>query len=574
MFGGAVWWCAGCGANASLQPDSGGDSGAWTGGDAAAEVDGGRSVPDAISNDGFIPLTDGRTARAHLVPIPACVNDMDERMAPIPAGNGEIRCVRVGAAETAATGYASEAGLAGPFGYVDPSAGPGGVGTRAQPFRTITDALQSTPAFATLLLSAGAPHAAATDTRIERNVTIIGGGSGAMGSVIRPTGTGVVFSVTGASGRLTIRGVRVDATGSMSLEAVRVDAGAHVDLEDVMFVGGQTALHAAMGGSAALSRVTIDDATGDAVRLDAGGDAVIQNLLARRPGSHGINANGGRVSVSEARIHGAANGAIVLQGTAPVGEDRVEFVAALRNANVGLGVNGDGRRVLVRLSTFAGTASRVGSLDGFGVYLGGGAAARIDPERTAVGEREHGTQVIGNARGGMLVSGTRTTVSANGMLIASNDGPGAFVQGDVGAVAFREDMFRDNDLVGLGIVGGFSQVSLQCNGFHDTQLTDRLIGAANVHAGDGFWAASPMPVSIATPMLNNSFARNQRFGAFTFDVMAVIDRSDFSGNGFPSGAYGMGSIDLAASNVADNRMQPPDPGMLPNGMERFGEPRL
>ncbi len=533
------------------------------------------ATPDARSGgDVAVPDAPAEDANIGGATFPRCENDPGAVMAPVPDGAGGFRCIRTGALGGGDTMWPTTDSSEMPVVFVNAGADAGGSGSRTSPFRTIVEALQHDPPAATIVLAAGATHSISSPLAVRRRVSILGAGSGAAGSNVRNETTDTAFDVSSASGLVQLRGFRIAADRTAMSTHVRVGSDARVVIDDVHFTGAQSAIDLRANSSAALDAVTVVDTSGDGVRVGAQSDATLRGVLISGAGAHGVLVEGGHLSFVESRVAGAARGGIVLTGNGGTVADRLDRVALIDNVGVGLAVSGAGRLTQVFMSGVLGTnVPAGGGAGGVGMFVTSGAHLIVDADRTGAGQRGRGTYVIGNATLGVLASGSSTRLDAHALRVFANRGPGMFIQGAVGPTVIVESEFRENPVFGLGIVGGFDNVSLQCNGFLTAIGGDARWNGMTITAGDGLWVASDAPTTM-NDLRNNDFESNFRFGAFFFNVSATLAGGSFRANGFPTGVYGSSTAASIGATVADQRQQPMSPGRLPSGMERAEEPPL
>lgn len=208
---------------------------------------------------------------------------------------------------------------------------------------------------------------------------------------------------------------------------------------------------------------------------------------------------------------------IRLQRALPEGAERMEADGAAVYALPGPEV------VAARLVVGGTRAPAGGVPGGDGLYVGPGAIARIDAQdgmgADAMGQR---SLFVGNARVGFLVDGDgpggdvptryRTIARAEvaGALVASNRGPGMFVQHEaaLGRVAFSR--FVDNAGLGLGVTTFASVALLQNDQFAATRPATLSTGLGAMTFGDGLSLASTGAGSAL--LQNDQFIDNARVG--------------------------------------------------------------
>lgn len=244
-----------------------------------------------------------------------------------------------------------------------------------------------------------------------------------------------------------------------------------------------------------------------------------------------------------------------------------EVAAGLRDAVLSWpGPSVVGTRVIV-----AGTQPVSGAPGGDGLYVGAAAAVSLDGEVTSDADRGHASEFVGNARAGVLVDGDRSgtagvpdplrqagRLSLAGALVASNRGPGVFVQerAMVDLVAFAE--VTDNAALGLGVTSGGGVALMLCNRFIGTRLgtiTPENAAVRPFVVGDGASMAQGTGMGARLRVVDSEFSGNQRFGLVLDSFDATLDDGarggNFGrGNRFGLGVYGTASLDGTTARTA------------------------
>jgi hypothetical protein len=514
----------------------------------------------------------------------ACARD-DE--AALPDGAGGLRCVVVGAslARTAADlpdPRALDPALPEPVRWVRAGAAPGD-GSRARPFATLAQALASLPpAGGTVALAAGR-HAVTSPVAVRGAVAIVG--AGATHAALAVTDGASAFTVR-AGARLTLRDLSVEHpaadTRAGSTGDVDAAAGGAVALRDVLFSRPQSAVVVAGAGTRLVADgVTVRLARGRGVAVLDGARATLRDALLRDGADVGVLAApsvadgpGGSLQLADALVAANAAGGVSLAGrldamagadcdAADLAAGAGDFDCLLRvavTANGAAGVTVADRRIaLVRRSYVAATRTGGGAA-GDGLVVTRGAHLRLDDDLAALDPMTalgRGTQVLANARAGVLADLAGTAFRANGALIGSNGGPGVVLQRGAHAPAFDACVVSDNAGAGLAVSTGASVAAILCDQFVYTR-------AGAVAAGDGLSVYGGSVDAARDNVLSN----NARFGLvlsgaspFTLPAIELL-RNRGADNGFGAGVYGAPRIVFDGPDRITGRSPAPasDPG--------------
>lgn len=543
------------------------------------------------------------------VATPSCAATSE---APLRAADGSLRCTRVGAqGSTAATPWPDVRDLPTPVVYVRP--GLSGDGSIGAPYGDLASALRAGPPPASIALGAGTYDldggVELTRPLVVRgvgvDVTTLRGAVTARGGVpvtlMRLSLTGAGFDVVGSGTRLTLQDVSVQG----GAYGARVQSGATLCATGVTVRGAtQRGLLALEGAAVFLRDFVVRDGVGVGVLVDRA------HLFAER----GLVAANGRDGVA---IRGARRGAVCLDdgdcaattpcegfeytercvadlGATPARRcrsvDLVTDVALLRNTVTGLRTSRStptsdevtaGRRdevlsyagpLLLATRVIVGaTLALPGTPGGDGVYVGPGATVAFDADTSSDAARGLRSATVGNARTGLLVDGDRTTDATvpdrlrqagrlvlAGALVASNEGPGLFVQERAVAerVAFSE--LRDNAALGVGVTSNGASPLMVCNRFIGTRLgtiTPEDTSLRPFMVGDGVSLTQGAATTTRTRLVDNEFNDNRRFGLVLDGYDATLDDGAQGGNrgrnnGFGLAAYGTARLDGTTPRTA------------------------
>ena len=558
---------------------------------------------------------------------PACARP-DEAPRRLP--DGAHTCVRVGAAPTTGTATWPDAtGATEPVVYVR-SGATGGTGTREAPFGDLAAALAATPRPGTVLV-AGGTIAVPQTLELSRSVALRG--VGATGTILTgPAGAAVVRVVAsdpaGEPVAVTLAqlGVRPTTAGTFGIGTVTVEgAGATLTLRDVAVALAGDGVSASRGATLCAERLTVERAAGHGVLLDTGAMAFLREVLVRDGARVGVLSHRAHLDIEGGRVSGHTLDGVAVLGArlgsmcstpadcaAPspcpgftfaqdcvAGQCRSKVllrdVAVLDNRSTGLraeqsstlpgeapgavlarpGPDVEGTRLVV-----CGTRTTAAREGGDGLYVGPSATVALDRGVTGDANRGHASEFVGNARAGVLVSGTREpaagTLQPNGRLevsgarLASNQGPGMFVQqrAEVSQLAFSEA--ADNGALGVGVASGGAIPLLLCNQFIGTRtgtLVDDLT-RVSVTVGDGLSMSEGIPEGTRAAMIQgNEFSDNTRFGLVLNSFTATLAGDNRgSGNGFGVGSYGSTLTGTSPGTIL-GRASPP--GIAPTATGRL-----
>jgi hypothetical protein len=493
-------------------------------------------------------------------PPPRCT---DDDRAPVPDGNGGIRCIETGASRADTTlPYATVdfAGVAfpSPVAHVRADAPPGGDGSIERPFASVREALQS--GASTVLLAHGTYPLPETLT-LDRAVTLVGAGS--VSSVLRAPQSGPALRVRAA--RVVLARVNLLGSATSTAPVLDVTEGATASLHHVLVDGG--AAGARVTGAttqATFERVTVLRARTAGVTVEDGARARLVGVSVRDGAGLGIIVGassegrpGGRLLVRESLVaRNAAEGVTLTADTGadtgfqscddtldtPRGPLDCLALTAVQN-NTGTGVYLTGRRAVVgRANVLSGTRARAGAPSGDGLFVGDNGSFELD--RALVGDARigHGSQWVANARAGVLVSGAGATARIHGASIRDNTSAGVFVQSGATLDALAYSALERNGGVALGAGEGATLGSILCDHFIATRYAPITATTGPAMLADG------VSVHHATlrEMTGSELSGNGRFG-----LVLNVATGTFTRNRGQDNRYGLGNYAPASVTIDD-----------------------
>jgi hypothetical protein len=437
--------------------------------------------------------------------------------APILQGDGSSKCEVMGADTTAAASEWPDASMAeAPVAYVKPGA-TGGTGTKDSPFGELAAAASAR----TIVLSRGT-HTLSAPFKISKAQTIIGASANTDPTKGTVLSNGFLIEAANVSiSRLAI----VYAVCTATTVAIDVKSATDVKISDVVVSKAGDALRA----NASTVRATGFSALAGCSRgvaLEAAAEVTLEKLLVRDGKQIGIAADGSRVVSNKGLI--MLNGAVgvSLKG-ASSSPSKLDALAIQCNERTGLTVDG---------ATAEGSLLNIADArgGGDGVIIRNGGKLTLDATITSDGDRGFGSQILINTRAGVVVSGKGSTLTMNGAIVASNMGPGVFVQ-DAASASVSYSRLRRNVGAGLAATGGSSIVAIQCNELEGTRAgtITTSAGALSLY-GD---ALSFAEGSKADFVMRNDMSRNDGFAAVFVASTGNLTQNTGTCNGFPVAGY-------------------------------------
>jgi hypothetical protein len=333
--------------------------------------------------------------------------------------------------------------------------------------------------------------------------------------------------------------------------------------------------------------LTVRQARGGAVVVRDEARATLRDALLRDGAGVGVDVApsaadgpGGALQLADALVASNAGGGVALAGrldamrgadcdAADLATSAGDFDCLLRVAvvaNGSAGVSVADRRIAQVRRSYVG-ATRAGAAAGDGLRVTRGAHLRIDDDLAALDPMTvlgRGTQVLANARAGVVADGAGTALRAHAALIASNRGPGVVLQRGASSPAFNACVVSDNVAAGLAVSTGASVAAILCDQFVYTRAGAARGAAGAVTVGDGLSVYGGSADAIRDNVLSN----NARFGLvlsgaapLTLPGIEVL-RNRGDGNGFGAGVYGAPSLVFDNPGRITGRAAPPatDPG--------------
>lgn len=538
---------------------------------------------------------------------PTCPDALE---APLRQVDGSHRCTRVGPPDASSAEWPDTADAASPVVFV--RAGAQGDGARDAPFGDLHAALNATPAAATIAIARGtitldAPLA------LTRTVAIRGAGVGATVIVAATDQVGVRVRSSGAMVTVSLAGLTVRAAPSAMRSAVEVEgAGASLTLRGVALAGGADGLRALDGAAACASELSVRGARLRGLVATDGATLFLRGVVVRDNGDAGVIVDRSHLHLERSLV--AANGrdGVAIRGAlrgdacatdadcavaspcagfeftrrcaADFGTgagrrcrsvDIVTDVAIVGNAVTGLRASRSpptaaevaagmsdailgraGPQVVGVRAVIAATRAIVGAPGGDGIYVGPSASVGLDADVSSDAERGLASEVIANARVGVLVDGDRNASSGpvppalrqggrlvlGGARVASNGGPGVYVQERAVADRIAYTEIADNVALGLGVTSGGVAPLMVCNRFVGTRVGVIVAEDPTLRPfelGDGASLSQGVGTGGQTRIVDSEFSDNGRFGLVFDGYDATLDDGARGGNRGVGNAYGL-----------------------------------
>lgn len=533
---------------------------------------------------------------------PTCPGELE---APLRQPDGAHRCARVGApAPPAAGDWPDATGAAAPVVYV--RAGALGDGSRDAPFGDLRAALGGAPATVVVARGTLALDAPLVLTRSVTIRGAGAGATALQGAGVRVSAAGAAVAVTlagltvrvdpaapqpaveaeGAGAVLTLREVALEG----GADGLRALAGAAVCASEVSARGARRRGLVATGGAALFLRAVAVRGNGEAGVIVDRSHLHLERSLVAANGRDGVAIRGalrGEACAADADCAGpspCAGFELTRRCAADFGAaaarrcrsvDIVTDVAVLGNAVTGLRASRSsptaaevaagtsdailgwaGPQVLGARVVIAGTRALAGAPGGDGLYVGPTATVALDPDVSSDAERGLASELVANARAGALVDGDRNAadgpvppalrqaghVVLGGARVASNGGPGLYVQERAVADRIAYTEVADNVALGLGVTSGGGVPLMVCNRFVGTRvgvITPEEPTARPFSVGDGASLAQGAGTGGRTRIVDSEFSDNGRFGLVFDGYDATLDDGARGGNRGVGNAYGL-----------------------------------
>lgn len=490
-----------------------------------------------------------------------------DREAALPDGAGGVLCLAVGARGYGGTAPWAPGVDASVARHVRPGAPPGGDGSRATPFATLAEALSGAPPGATIAIAEGRLTLDA-GARVAVPVTIVGAGPDRTTLALPASDTALAWTAAGGA----LRGVKLWRGGARTADdaavAVDVGDGAALALEDVVIEGAGVALRVGDGALTG-NRVDVLSSGRNGVLLRRGARASLASFVVRGGAGAGVGADEAHVHLRDGLIdhnaaHGLAlvrapaarggretcDGAVDLAGEGP--RDCVSRVSIQCNGIAGVYV--DGARVVdLRSVAVLGTRPNKAILGGDGIYAQGGARVLLDADRPEGAAAGGGSLVGDNARVGLLLDGSGTTLVSRGLRAWENANGGVFLQ----AAALGEELIG-GDLRGNGGVGVAVARDAELRALRGTTIAGtRPAALAAVGAAGPVTLMLADGLSIAGGAVaasGNRFDGNARFGAVFFRARGELTANRGEGN-----RYGIRAWDSTVRGVDESAVHGREP---------------
>ncbi|MEI8255292.1 MAG: hypothetical protein WCJ30_06415, partial [Deltaproteobacteria bacterium] len=217
-----------------------------------------------------------------------------------------------------------------------------------------------------------------------------------------------------------------------------------------------------------------------------------------------------------------------------------------------------------------GTVIPAGTVGGDGLYVGPGAHVTMDMGITSDAQRASASELVGNARTGVLVSSDSdggahiANLELHGAEVSSNVGPGVFVQLGSSVQRIGYAAVRDNGSAGIAATSMAVIAGVLCTEIGATRLAPLRTSDGTFIIGDGVTLAQG-PAGASTLLTNNVISNNARFGVLSSGNDVTMTGNQGTGNGFGVGSYG-GTLNSGAGNtVAGVAAAPAAPAVAARG---------
>jgi hypothetical protein len=213
----------------------------------------------------------------------------------------------------------------------------------------------------------------------------------------------------------------------------------------------------------------------------------------------------------------------------------------------------------ITLSSSEGTRVPAGTVGGDGLFAGDGAHVTVDLDFATEPQMGNGSAMVANARTGILGAGImgtteNTELIVHGVLLGSNDGPGAFFQ--TGAIGRSIGYARIEDNTALGLGAAAAPIfEIPCNGIVGTRMGTLVTIDEALELGDGLSLASNS--STMADVHDNEFTDNARFAAVFTGSDAMLRNNRGSGNRYGIKGYAASTVDSDGTNAIDAREAAP-----------------
>jgi len=502
-------------------------------------------------------------------PMPQPARCGADDQAPLREADGTTTCVAVGARFEASSGeWPGEGDGGAPLGttlYVRAGADAAVAdGTRARPFADLAPALAALPDGGGTVVVARGGYVVATTLAVRGTVTIVGAGPSAEGGTSIEAGVAPALRAAGTGSDLTVRGLvfRQRAAGDSGAAGptLRVEAGAALRVVNVAVLQPTVGVLATGGARLVAERLTVRQAAEHGVLVADGSSCTLRDVLIRDGAGRGVEARESHLQIHRALIHENDGIGVALRGnTAPSatgGAARctpdgpsvepgplscLSLASITCNGIAAVFAQGQVRAAGSRLA-LSGTRSTAAAPGGDGLVVKAGAAFDLDPDAAAMGG---GSEVVGNARIGVLVQESGSTLSMRGALVGGNTGVGLFVGNLATVTRVVASEFAFNTGVGVAVASSAQLMELRGSVIRDTRMGTLPGGTAMI--GDGLSAGSAALGVVA----DNDFSRNPRFAGVFTATSGTLSRNRGRGNQFTLYAYDAPGLTIDGTNDVD-----------------------
>lgn len=525
--------------------------------------------------DGDLPIAappDASSRDAGPIPRPARCGASDQ--APLRDTDGRTTCTAVGARFVARAGEwpaTDDAGtLPMPVRYVRAGADVSVAdGTRERPFATLPAALQSLSAGGGTVMVARGRHVITAPLEVRGSVVIAGVGPSATEGTVFEGGGATVFVATGATTRLTLRGLFLEHSAAPSdasapVASVRVEGGAAVRAENVAIVQAGIGVRVLGRSTFFAEGLTVLRAVGQGVLVTEGSRCDLRDVLIRDGLGRGVEVRESHLQLHRAFVHenadigvalasgahpdptgGAARCSVEGPSSEPGPLNCLSLASITCNGIAAVFTQGQVSSQGLRL-VLSGTR-RVGSLPGGdGLTVLGGASFDLDP---GVNVRGAGSEIVGNARVGVLVQNAGSSFSMHGALVGANEATGLFIANlaTVSQVAASE--FSHNVGVGVAVATSTELMDFRGNLVHDTQTG--VVPGGTTMVGDGISAGN----AAVGMVVGNTLSGNPRFAGIFSGARGTLSQNDGMDNGFRLYAYDSPGLTIDSTNRVQGRAE-------------------
>jgi hypothetical protein len=501
-------------------------------------------------------------------PVPRPSRCGADDQAPLRDADGAITCVAVGARFEARGGEWPEEGDGGaPSGatlYVRAGADPAVAdGTRARPFAEVAVALGALPGSGGVVVVARGRYVVAATLAARGVVTILGAGPSAEGGTLLEATAAPVLRATGASSDLTVRDVVLRhgaTTGGAPGPSILVEAGAALRAANVSILRPTVGVQVAGGARFSAEGLSVREAIEHGVLVMEGSACNLRDVLIRDGRGRGVEARESHLQVHRALIHENAGIGVALRGNSAPGPSGgaarctpdgpsvepgplscLSHASITCNGIAAVFAQGQVRAAGSRL-VLSGTRSVAATPGGDGLVVRGGAAFDLDPDVATMGR---GSEVVGNARVGILVQDPNSTLSMRGALVGSNAGAGLFIGSLATVSRVLASEFAFNTGVGVAVATSTELMEFRGSTIRDTRMG--VLPGGAVMVGDGLSAGGGALGVVA----DNEFSRNPRFAGVFAATSGTLSRNRGNGNRFTLYAYDSPGLAIDATNRVD-----------------------